>query len=261
MTSESHPGDAVEPPWRFSLADAFWWMVLAAAYFAVLAAFPVVFRSFEYDRQPPWPTAVTTSGCWLLLLGYYLRRPRFSVITVHTAPLILVIVVFMIAQDAAYARGAAMALAAAACGVAFSMPFHLAKEISQATLSQASPATRLWVNLGGAIVLTVLLISLIPSIALQAIFVPGVVFGALLGFWLGLYQAAATTPAIARARVLGLSVRGLAIGGFLGGLFGPLAHWIINTYGFGYVPLPMRFTPLYGAPIALLYGACYRRRE
>jgi hypothetical protein len=233
-------------------------MVLAAAYFGVLAAFPFVPASFGDGVMPPVGVVTTASVCWLFLLAYYLRQRLYSVAIIHTAPLIILLVTLLLVRDVLYPRGVALALGATISGAAVSLPLHLAKAVSYALQAQASARTRLFVNLVGGMILTTVVVGLLPSIAMRAIFVAGIVFGVVLGFWLGLYQATATAPALAQARVLGFSVRALAVGGFLAGLLGPLVQWIINNYGFGYIPLPMRYTPLYGVPMALMVGACLR---
>jgi hypothetical protein len=55
-------------------------------------------------------------------------------------------------------------------------------------------------------------------------------------------------------RVFGFSVRALAAGGLLGGVFGPLLNWYLASWVLGYWLLPASLSPLFGIVTAVAAG-------
>jgi hypothetical protein len=127
-------------------------------------------------------------------------------------------------------------------------------------LDSASAKTQFFTHVLAGVVVTAIACSLLRAIYFALfgptsfIHFPAITFGAILGAWLGFYMAATSAPSIARRRLHGFSVRALAVGGLLGGLFGPLLNWFLAESVLGYNLMPGRFTPLFGLASAFGFG-------
>jgi hypothetical protein len=253
------PTAASKIQWRYSLAALLGWLFIAAAYFSLLGALLVVAKSSHPQIAPS--TVVPATLCWLVLGAYYVRRHHYGALVVHAALFAIVLAIqlltYIVAAESPQVR---TTFYVGAVGAVVALPVSLASDLWRLLVDPASPKSNLVANVLAAVPLTALLGSVLSSLRLAAFGritffdLPGMVFGAILGVWLGCYMATSSCPPVAQMRVFGLSVRALAAGGLLGGVFGPLLNWYLASWVLGYWLLPASLSPLFGIVTAVAAG-------
>lgn len=240
------------PPTKLTLRNLLEWLLYCGAYFSVVGNYALIFLP-----QPPTPAVFTSLGVsWLLLLVCYIRARVPSAMLVHVAPVVTIMGVTSLLADFEFW----MWLSAATIWFAaiLSFPVSLMRSVEYGVMRHAPRTTYVIVCAVGGMALVGVLWSFFPSLLRGTLHAPSLVYGCLLGVWVGLYHSLEQTPDLRSCRIRGLSARGMVGAGLLGTLMGSAVLWLLSST----ISLPIRYAPFYlGVPAAACVGLFTRRLD
>ena len=247
---------------QFGLGDLFGWFVVCGAFFAIVGSGAMIGRGLLHaetiSASRIWPPTM----CWLILLAYFVRKRHYASVLVHTLPAAL-LSLLVFALDSRLPIGD-LALAAGAVSTLFSFPMSVLQSLGTGLQRNLSPPLYMTYRVVGSIILVAAFCTAFPMLFRGVVHWRAVGFGVLLGVWVGLYQAVATSPELAKLRFLGLPARPTVTAGFLAALFGPMICWWADRYVLSNTAYMLWLTPLTcSLPAALIVGwiARWTRRE
>ena len=245
---------------QVSITKMFVWMTLAGFAFASFNAYATQFSSLRGEPILRTSHVIIITLTWIVFLVYYIYERIYVAITVHCLPLVLMLLVLLIFSGDAYLTSANSArswapvvtLSAMFCSTVLSIIIGLEATISKAVSNNSKDHHYLLYRIIGGMLLMTVVCGLGPSIQNQFPDGPAMLLGALLGFWIGLYQALASQAWKKYRWIFGVSTRPVVTAGFLGGIaLGPVLFSYLNG-SIDELVLQYRYSPLVG----FATGAC-----
>ena len=93
---------------------------------------------------------------------------------------------------------------------------------------------------------------IVQAIYTRPLDIPAIVFGVLLGIWLGPYQVVTRTPSLRTRRINGISVMSVVRAGFVGAVGGAIGYEVFSNYVYGAYLFPARYSPACGIVCAMV---------
>ena len=234
---------------QFGLADLFGWLFFCGAFFAVVAAYPLVVELIQGQPIQPW-RLIAPGVCWVVMLGYFVPQGQKAAVKMHVIPPALIVAA---AAMVGLRPPALLIVTVSSCWASAICSFvvFLLKSLERGLPQTESPRAYLASNVIGSMLLMGL-IGAKPPLNWE-----GVIFGVLMGFWLGLWKAVSSSDELREGTLAGLPARPVAAAGALAA-FAPVV--VVLSAGMRWRLLPV--SPLiFGLSAALVAGLIARARK
>ncbi|MFK7766972.1 MAG: hypothetical protein AB8B55_07100 [Mariniblastus sp.] len=238
---------------QISIATMFVWVTLAGFAFASANAYAEFFG--RVAENPRLEHIVTIGLTWIIFLIWHIYERSHGAIAIHVVPLVLMIVILTLLRDSfgQFAHGMLWSISTGTmfCSNVLSILFGLESVISRSVSNNSKSHQYLIYRIVGGILLMATLFGIGPSIQNSFPAFPWIIGGALIGFWMGLYQALASKNWKMYPAFCGVNTRLVATSGFLGGvIIGPAIFYILNAK-IDVLVLQYRYSPLIGFLISI----------
>ena len=243
---------------QVSILKLFVWVTLAGLVFAAFNAQVEVFR-FTSVRTSNWVFIVLA---WIAFLVFHYYERNVAALVIHVVPVLLVGVLLGIFANESIAEQLSsrnfigmsfgIVLSTLFCSMVISIFIGVERMVSRAVSNNTKEYQYLLYRIIGGMLLMSFFCAIIPTIQNSFLDVPGLVVGALIGFWAGLYQGLASTGWKKMPLMFGVKTRPVITAGFLGGVIvGPLSFMLLND-NIDALVLRYRYSPLVGFLVAFL---------
>lgn len=244
----------VEKP-QVSITKMFWWTTLCGFAFGSISKFPDLFDA-GFSGATAIPTTVLIVVSWLLFLAWYWEQKNHAAIVVHVAGIVLI---FPLSLTVARNSILLISLATLLWSQVLSIIFGVLTALSNAIRRHGKPASHLVYCLVGGAGMVAAIFGSFASLVNGFLDLRAIAAGAMIGFWMGFYQAMAKSRWFQDCRILGVRTRPIATAGFLMSFFPPILIVIANaTVLSGVYYVPVWFSPSLGFVAAIAVIVLWR---
>jgi hypothetical protein len=245
---------------QVSIKKMFWWVTLCAFAAGSFAKFPELFRN-EWDF-PSGQTIGIVTVSWFVFLFWHWRQKNVSALLIHTITVALMyLFIWMLGNRVTESTSVVpIMLATLLCAQAMSIILGLTATTSKVINRHGKPASFLFYCVTGSTLVVAAICGIIPSLMKGFPDFQAIAMGAMIGCWMGLYQATAKSKWIQEKRFLGAKPRHIVLAGFLFSFFSPIFFSIANETFLRttYYYLPVWLTPGFGFIAAAIVIAASR---
>ena len=240
---------------QLSLTSLFGWVALCSFVFATLPTLPELAKGVQDQAPVRLTTSVTLVVAFAVLaLRYAWARHWKSMWVLCLPPAITFGAIWWWGGFMPPSVRWAIVLCSMVLSISASFPFFVESVTSRAINRERHLGWYLVYRVVGGFVLFVLICGAFPSMFAQRLYFPAIVFGSLVGIWIGPYQAFAEMPKLRRLRVQGVWIRPIVVCGLLGAVLGPPIYEWLSNYVIGSYYFPSRYSPAIGICAAFLAG-------
>ncbi len=231
---------------QISIKKMFWWVTLSAFAAGSFSKFPEII-GLGLVGLPAGPSIVLIIASWIVFLIWHWQQRNHGAIVIHVvtvALMLLFMAMFFSNVDAFYL----ILLSTMLCSQVLSIVLGLTANISKAIQHHGKSASFLVYCVVGATLILATLCGIGPSLQKGFPDFHSITMGAMIGFWMGLYQATAKSKWIQEKRFLGAKPRHIVLAGFLFSFFSPMFFGFANQTIFrgAYYYLPAWISPALG---------------
>ena len=237
---------------QVSIKSMFWWVTLSAFAAGSFSKFPELFNDFS--EVPSGPTIGLIVASWFAFLVWHWQQRNYSAIAIHVLVAVVISFMFYIFRMIATDGSAfiVILLATLLSSQAFSILFGLSAVISNAIQRNGKPISFPIYCVLGSTLIVAAICGIGPSMMKGFPDMQYISMGAMIGFWMGIYQATAKSKWLKDCRISGVSMRPIVTVGFLVGFFAPIFFSIANQTIFtGIYYIPVWISPALGFVAAL----------